>query len=220
MPEQQFRTSFIPKKPQAPILRRRESSVSIFFLAGLLIFLGALLLTVGLYFYRGLTRQAIADKGQQLDEARAAFDEPLIRELMRLDARIESAEIILDKHSALTSFFDLLEATTLQSVQFTHFSFSASEGSFSVRMQGVARSFSSVAFQSDVFGRNEFIKGPIFSNLDLDDDGNATFDFNATLDPTLLSYRAATGALLPQPQGELSPEEESESLFNEPEPLP
>lgn len=190
MPEQQFRTSFIPKKPAAPITRRRGPSVSIFMLIGVLAFLTASALAVGVFFYREYIQSNIVAKAEALEKAREAFDEPLIRELQRLDARIDSANDILDRHIALSAFFDVLEATTLKTVQFRTFSFRRSDGGLSITMEGVARSFSSVALQSDLFGANRSLQGPLFSNLNIDAEGNATFSFQATLDPSLVSYRA------------------------------
>jgi hypothetical protein len=99
-----------------------------------------------------------------------------------------SAREILDNHKAPSALFDLLEDTTLTSIQFKNLSYGMKEGRMSISMGGVASSFGSVALQSDIFGENKFIQESIFSNLNLDDKGNVVFDFSAFVDTRLLSY--------------------------------
>lgn len=192
---QQFgTTSFIPKKPQGTAVKHKSSGgvINIFFLGALIIFLGALVVTAGVFLYERFVEQSIEEKSTQLEKARDAFEPALIEEFSKLEIRIQSAQEILDSHLALSFFFELLESTTLKSVQFKDFiNITSPDGRISITMRGTARSFSSVALQSDVFGKDPFIRSPLFSNLNLDDLGNVIFDFSATLDPALLSYKQA-----------------------------
>ena len=161
-----------------------------FFLGALIIFLAAVIASVGVFLYKQVTTQNLDEKKLQLEMARAAFEPALIKELALLDLRIQSAEEILDSHVALSAFFNLLEQSTLKSIQFNDFTYSVSDGGgMRIQMHGRGLSFSSVALQSDVFGKDPFIQNSIFSNLDLDDVGNVIFDFSASVDPTLVSYR-------------------------------
>ncbi len=57
-------------------------------------------------------------------------------------------------------------------------------------MNGTARSFNAVALQSDAFGKSSIFKDPIFSNLNLDQEGDVVFDFSAVIDPVRVSYAA------------------------------
>lgn len=192
MAQQQFgTTSFIPKKPQSPASKRsRGGVINIFFLISLIIFLGALTVTASVFLYERVVTQNIAEKSTQLEQAREAFEPTLIEELSKIDIRIQSAQEILDSHIALSAFFELLERSTLKSIQFNNFTnVTSPDGRVGITMKGTARSFSSVALQSDVFGTDPFIRNPLFTNLNLDDLGNVIFDFSATLDPALLSYR-------------------------------
>ena len=197
MMEQKFRTSFIPKRPQVSAARRRRGvSVSILFLGGLIVFLGALALSVGIFFYQQILVKSIEEKTIALEKAQAAFEPTLIAQLLRLDTRIKSAEEILDNHVALTSFFDLLESTTLKSIQFQNFSYTASPGGeIQIVMEGLGRSFSSVALQSDVFSKNPVINNPLFSNFSVSDLGEATFDFTASVSPSSFLYRSSVQPL-------------------------
>jgi len=198
MAQQQFgTTSFIPKKPTTPVAQRRRGTViNIFFLIALVIFLGATAVSVGVFLYQKVITQNIAEKGNQLVEARAAFEPALIEDLATMDNRIKAAQGVLNRHLALSAFFKLLERSTLKSVQFDNFNYTAvPDGHISIGMKGRGQSFSSVALQSDIFGKDPFIRNPLFSNLDIDERGNVVFSFSAALDPVLISYRSLTNPL-------------------------
>ena len=184
-------TSFIPKKPETPTTRRRRGgTVNVFFLLALIIFLAAVTASVGVFLYERVTSQSLGEKKEQLERARAAFEPELIKDLTLIDLRIQSAESILNSHIAFSAFFTLLETMTLKTIQFDSFSYSLSDnGSISIQMKGRGLSFSSVALQSDVFGKDPYIQNPIFSDLDLDDVGKVVFSFAASVDPALVSYR-------------------------------
>lgn len=175
-----------------------------------LIGVGILIITVlasgGVFLLKTYTEQSIASKRTSLDRQRAAFEPATIEELLRLDKRLNASSALLKSHYALSLVFDELEARTGENVRFKAFKFEpAGSGRFMVIMNGTAKSFNSVAIQSDEFGKSPVIKDPIFSNLNLDSGGNVVFDFSAIIDPTRISYAtlvagvaAATGGL-PEP---------------------
>jgi len=189
---QQFgTTSFIPKKPTTPVAQRRRGTViNIFFLIALIIFLSTVSVAVGVFLYQKVVTQNLEKKSNQLAEAREAFEPALIEDLATMDNRIQAAQEVLNSHLALSAFFEFLEQSTLKSVQFDDFTYTAMpSGGISIGMRGRGQSFSSVALQSDIFGKDPFIRNPLFSNLDIDEQGNVIFDFAAALDPALISYR-------------------------------
>jgi len=201
MAQQQFgTTSFIPKKPTTPVAQRRRGTViNVFFLIALIIFLGTVSVAVGVFLYQKVVTQNLEEKGNQLVEARAAFEPALIEDLATMDNRIQAAQEVLHGHLALSAFFELLEQSTLKSVQFDNFTYTATpDGRISIGMKGRGQSFSSVALQSDIFGKDPFIQNPLFSNLDIDEQGHVIFDFAAALDPILVSYRSLTDPLTKQ----------------------
>ncbi|MFQ5661983.1 MAG: hypothetical protein ACE5F2_01895 [Candidatus Paceibacteria bacterium] len=198
MPEpNKTRTSFIPKEAlTAPRRQAKGSSIGIFFLFTLVVFIGAIALAIGVFLYQQFVLKSIEQKSASLARARAAFEPALIQEISRLDTRIDSAEDILDNHRAVSAFFDLLEASTLESVRFENLEYRTDEGGrTAISMEGRARNFSSVALQSDIFGQNKFIQEPIFSDLNLDKKGDVVFSFSAFIDPRLISYEEV---VLPQ----------------------
>lgn len=190
--EPKFQTSFIPKKTLTAAANpqtRRGGSLNIVVLISLIIALGAIVLSVGAFLYKQLIISGIDRKEATLERARAAFEPALIEELVRLDARLISAKEILNQHVAPSALFAVLETLTLQSVQFQSFNFSRSgKDMISFSMKGVARDFRAIALQADRFGTNNLIRQPIFSDLNLDQAGNAVFSFSALIDPALVSY--------------------------------
>ena len=193
--DQKIQTSFIPKKSLAAASQskdrygaRTKSSIGIVFLITLIMFIGVVALAIGMFLYQQFLLQNIEKKKDSIERARAAFEPALIEEIGRIDVRMTSAREILDNHKAPSVLFDLLEDATLTSIQFKNLNYGMKEGRISISMGGVASSFSSVALQSDIFGKNKFIQEPIFSNLNLDDKGNVIFDFSAFVDIRLLSY--------------------------------
>ena len=192
--DQNIPTSFIPKKSLNVSTVDGSSidgskSIGIVFLISLIIFVGIIVLSIALFLYQQFLIQNLDRKSDSLERARAAFEPSVIQEIGRLDARMRSASEILSNHKAASSFFGLLEATTLVSMQFENLNYQTDDkGQIQVTMKGKAPSFSSVALQSDIFGENKFIQDPIFSNLNLDEKGNIVFDFAASIDPRLVLY--------------------------------
>ncbi len=59
---------------------------------------------------------------------------------------------------------------------------------------GSAKNYSTIALQSDAFGKSPLIKNPIFSNLTVDDKTNAVnFKLVFSVSPSALSYEALIG---------------------------
>ncbi|MCW9054445.1 MAG: hypothetical protein OQJ98_00470 [Candidatus Pacebacteria bacterium] len=198
--EPKFRTSFIPKKTlaAATVEKRRAGSLGILSLLALTLALGAVVLSVGTFLYAQLLDASITRKSETLTRAQAAFEPALIRELVRLDSRIKEAEGILDEHLSPSAFFEELEGLTLKSVRFSEFSLTRiGEGRISISMKGVADDFSGVALQADIFGKSRMIREPIFSNLNINQEGRAVFNVTAILDPSELEYteQVAAGSL-------------------------
>lgn len=177
-----FQTSFIPKKPLAQDKRSKVRKVSLFGFLATLIFFASLIAGGGVYLYKNSLTQRVSQMQRQLDAARNAFEPSLITELQRLDRRINAANGLLAQHIAVTPIFDALEADTLKSIRFTRFSYATPTDLSSpimIRMNGVARDYTSIALQSDQFSKNRNILDPIFSNLSLDErTGNVTFDLS------------------------------------------
>ena len=132
----------------------------------------------------------ISKKDKLLEVEINKLEPALINELAVVDARFRSANELLGNHLAPSHFFKHLEEVTLQSIRLTDFSYTATPGTNpTISMSGTANSYSSVALQSDVLSRDEFISSVLFSGLDVSESGQIIFDINAEVNKRLTSYK-------------------------------
>ncbi len=185
-----FQTSFIPKKPLATERAAPVRHVSVATLIATVIFFASLASLAGVYLYKSVLTKTIASQSADLARAKAAFEPSLITVLQNLDRRINSGEEILGKHIVVSPIFSALSELTLKSIRFTKFSYSITENphKVSVIMSGTAASYKAIALQADALTQNKYILDPLFSNLSLDEKGNVSFDLNFSVDPSLVSY--------------------------------
>lgn len=187
--EPQFKTSFIPKESLVK-KKRSKKPVNILTVGTLIIFFVTILLAVSIFLYGEYLKVSISNKEEQLSRARGAFEPALIKELTRVDERIEATGKILDEHTSMSLFFEFLESNTLENVRFNELLLTAMDSDrYFLNMSGSAASFASVALQSDVFGESEVLSEPIFSNLDLDIFGNVSFNVDAFVNADDIRYR-------------------------------
>lgn len=197
--EPKIQSSFIPKRPisSREVPKRDGKAMSLVFFLSLIVFLVASGISGALFGYSIFLEKSIESKGASLESARAAFAPAQIQTLQRLDRRLSVAKTLLDNHLSTTRLFSLLERTTLKSIRFDSFLYTLlPDGQVSLRMAGAATSFASIALQSDIFRKEQAIQSPIFSSLNLDQQGNAVFTFESLVDPKELSYSSSIQGLL------------------------
>jgi hypothetical protein len=194
--DQQFQTSFIPKKPvteaRAPI--SRGSSYSFFSVISIVIVVVAVVLFGGSYFYR-LTLQKQRDSVTVDIAAKTkTFDMDFLKEVTMLDKRIKASNEVLAKHTLVSPVFNKLSQLSLKTIQCTKFEMSqGSTGMVNVKMAGRAVNYAAIASESDVLTgvnttKNTYFINPIFSNLNLDDKARVSFDLTFSVDNALVSY--------------------------------
>ncbi len=190
--EERVKTSFIPKASLKVEREKPKGSDSIALvntIAGVIMVI-ILVISAGVFLFHAYTLQSIASKKQSLQVSREAFQPATIKELSRLNTRIETGKMLLQGHTALSLLFDDLEARTLASVRFSNFSFDAtSPGKMGLTMDGHAASFNAVALQSDEFSKSDVITDPIFTNVNINLGGNVSFNFTAIIDGSELLYQ-------------------------------
>ncbi len=190
--EQNFQTSFIPKKS---IVKERvisAQSISLVTIISFFIFLAVVIGTGGLYFYKGSLEKNVSEMKNTLSLAQNRFEPSIISSLSVLDRRLTASSEILAKHVAVTPIFEALQAVTMKTVRFTSFNYTVptdAKNSVLVKLVGTAIGYRSVALQADLFNQNPNFIDPIFSNLQLDDKGNVTFEVDFSVDPSLVNYK-------------------------------
>lgn len=189
--ETKFQTSFIPKQPVNEVAPHRASSASLFFLLAFIIFMTSVATAGGVFIYAKVIETKIKDGNKQLTLNKNAFDSNTIKELTRLDSRINSSDTLLKQHRSVSTLFQVLSNTTLKNVRFTDFSYAAVEDKISLSMRGQAFNYETVALQAKAFTdpilKNVF-KSPIFGDLTLDQQGNVAFSYSTGIDPFLVDY--------------------------------
>ena len=189
-----IRSSFIPKKSivtKSSTLKQYRSFNILTFVATA-VFVVSLLASGGVFIYERLIKNSIDQKGIELENARQTIDTGLINEFKALDKKLRTAEELLGRHIAMTLFFDFLESSTLQNVQYNEFGYIFNtDDVISIDMEGIAQSFNSLTLQSDIFRDSDIILDPVFSGLILDESGNVQFKFRARIDPSFVLYSNA-----------------------------
>lgn len=213
--EPKFQTSFIPKKPIVASAGMTSKSIDFFAVIATVIFLGSIVLSVAVFAWKYTLEKKVASSEVSLATAKDEFDQEFIGYVNRLNSRIETSKDLLNRHVGASPIFAFLASHTLKTVSYTDFSYSyEADGSVKVVMKGVAKSYSSIALQSEEFGKqNQYIKSPIFSDLNPDQTGNIGFTLTAFLDKNLVSYQKNLGQsnanLLTTPQAEATTNVES-----------
>ena len=190
--EQNFQTSFIPKKPLVPERATPSRPVGLLLIVSLFIFFTIILTSAGLYFYKGIVAKNISQMETDLDLAKNRFEPNKILQLQILDKRLRASSEVLAQHIAISPIFKVLQDLTMKTVQYTKFGYelgNAKDSKVTVKMSGPAVGYRSVALQSDLFAKNKNLIDPIFSNLSLDDKGNVLFDLDFAVDPSFVNYK-------------------------------
>lgn len=189
--ETKFQTSFIPKQPVTDTELHGGSSASLFFLFSFILFMASLASAGAVFIYGSIVSKNIQEGDKQLTLNKNAFDPNTIKELTRLNNRINAANTLLKSHKGISTLFQVLSQTTLKNVRFTDFNYAAADDKISLGMRGQAFNYETIALQAKAFTdptlKNVF-RSPIFSDLTLDSQGNVSFSFNTGIDPFLVDY--------------------------------
>ena len=194
-----FQPSFIPKKPMGTRdfgNAIRNSKIGLFTLLGMVIFIITLGLTGFVYLYKAYTEKDIQKMKIRIEETRAKFQPETIQDLVRTHERVKMAKQILDRHISTTALLQVLADNTYQNVRYKTFSYAfGSDNAISLNMTGEAKSFNSVALQSDRFRAHKLFSSPIFSGLTLNEKSYVEFNFTSEVDPLIALYKNAFEAV-------------------------
>lgn len=188
----------MPKRPVVggpgePLMKK--SPPNFLMIIGVAIFVLTILAFGGLYWYEGVLTKGNEAKRLQIEEAIKNFEPELTKQLTVLKTRIDYGKQLLSNHIAFSSVLGLLESSTAVTVRFTEMSFNVTsdlatrQQKMDISLKGEAQGYSSVAFQSDLFSKNENIKNPIFSDLNLNEKGLVGFSVKADVVPTSVLYK-------------------------------
>lgn len=196
----QMPTSFIPKRPVSsdPVPEQQSSrAVGILSLIAFVVVAATAVSYGGVYLYQ---KQLIAQKAKTdalINEARNGIGTEFLTDMKMLSNRIEGVKAVIKRHIVVTPIFASLEQSTLRSIQYKSFGYefvsdpATAQQTVKVTLTGVAKSYATIALQSDSFTQNALIKNPVFSNLTIDDKtSNVNFKLAFTVNPAALSYES------------------------------
>jgi len=151
--------------------------------------LGAAILgSVGVFLYQQYLGSVIKSKAIELQAAEERINFSTVEDFIRMRDRLSAGQQLLDKHIALSQFLSVLEGATLANVRFSSMTFVlAEDGTPTVQMSGVARSFNALAAQSNAFGADPRIKSAIFSAITVNANSSVAFELAADLSPALIT---------------------------------
>ena len=190
--EQNFQTSFIPKKPMVRESVKYSRPIGFFTVVALFVLLTVVPVTGAFYFYKGVVKKNIETMSNTLALAKKRFEPAKITELQVLDKRLHGASEVLAKHIVITPIFKDLQRITMKTVRYTKFNYTYT-GAFGdtvkVSLAGVASGYSHLALQSDLYGEDKNFISPVFSNLTLNEAGNVVFNLDFSVDPSFVDYK-------------------------------
>ena len=181
--EQEFRTTFIPKRPivQATASSSVQTSkpVGIVFVISLLIFIISLAIGGGVYAYKLYLQKDVDDLAVSLDKVQKNLDPNAIKEFSVMDKRLRNSELLLNKHEVIFPVFKVLGATTLPTVRYTK---------MDVALSGESDGYRSIALQSQALAQNADLQDTIFSNFVVTPKGRVSFDLSFTVPKSDLAF--------------------------------
>ena len=200
--------SFIPKQGESGSSSTRHyAGGKQLNLVAFLTFVLAFAVCAGLFFYKKQAQSKQAKAEQELIQARQAFEPELINELDKLAKTINTAETLVNEHTALTPLFPLIEETTLKSVQFSSMEVSISNESTqtpnegnengesssepslaTVSLTGTGPGYASVALQLSEIVDHDQLLNPVLSEYSLTEEEKVDFSIEFSVPQSELRY--------------------------------
>jgi len=194
-------TSFIPKRPitSDPIQSSsssRSSSVGLLTVITVVVVIATAVSFGGVYLYEKRLVSQKSTLQDSINTARDGLGSEFVSDMQRLNARITGVQELLNSHIVVSPIFTALQETTLRSIQYSQFKYDIGTDSVTkapvvkVDLSGTAKSYSTIALQSDAFLESKLIKNPVFSGLTVDDKtGRVEFKLAFTVAIADLSYQ-------------------------------
>lgn len=217
--ETKFQTSFIPKRPLpatgmpgvgagVPLNKRSAHAGSLFLNLSVLIFILSIGAGAIVYAWKIVLENNLNSYKKQLADKQSQVDPTLIQTLRVVNARIDLAKALLEKHAAVSSVFDIVGRMTAESVRFVSMEVTTptaannnsptppvgANPNIVLTLNGLGLNLSTVAFQAQVltelekYGLKEIIRNPILSDPNIENDGSVTFKLKEEVDPSTIIY--------------------------------
>ena len=204
--EPKFQSSFIPKGPigssaTGSAIGQKGKSRSLLSYLSVVIFILSVVLAGAVFGYKFYLKYSLENMETALEQARADLQSETIAELTRLDNRLNFTKELVSKHKVLTPLFEFIEISTPKTVRFNNFNFSVNDDGVNLTLAGEARGYTALALAADIFNKSNFFINPVFSDLQLNNNGDVTFTFKGTIDSNQVLYSRQIEPLPPPALG-------------------
>lgn len=151
-----------PQAPSAiPAQVKKRQTVRVFNLVTTIIFVLALVATIGVFLYANYLKEQVSTSRNNLNEISSVDHSKKIAEIEAYDSKLNIAYTLLDNHIAPSALLNELESTTKETVQLTSLKYSYDPGfEIMLTLGGNTEELSSVALQ-----KMEILKSGIFSDF-------------------------------------------------------
>lgn len=200
--EQEFRTTFIPKKPIAqPTVSSSApvgKPVGIFFVVAVVIFIISIVCAAGAYFYKSYQVKETAVLADSLAKVQKNLETNVVKEFTVMDKRLKNAETLVNQHTVVAPLFLALQKSTLPAVRYTKLDVSYDENKNLVaKLSGESDGYRSIALQSQALAQNTSFKNILFSNFVVTPKGRVSFDVTFSLPIADLAFDKFIGTYQP-----------------------
>jgi len=192
--ETKFQTSFIPKKPTIVEVSSTGSSVSLFLVLSIFIFVATAMFSGFVYFYKvnrvNYLNQVIASVNESHTRQ---SDEITTQNLIALDGKIKMVKNIVDNHNALSNMLTELQGKIVDGIRLSSLNYTAVSGENinSLKLSGMARNFKTIDAQATVLrNSNSTFLNPVFSDFVLNNvTGAVSFSLTCNVKPSAINYK-------------------------------
>ena len=153
--------SFIPKQNPAKSARRTASrQVYLFTVVSYVGFFATLVAVVALFIYSRLIAQNVAEVVSSYDTEIESFNQNTMFQVIELDERLKRTAELLDANISLRAALAVIDAVTIDTVQFTQLALERGEDN-QVTLDAVVStdSFDSVLFQQEIYEKAQRLDG-------------------------------------------------------------
>ncbi len=195
----QIPTSFIPKRPlvtETVAPEHRSRMVGLLSIITGIVIVATIISFVGVFLYEKSLSSQKVKLTKSIDDAKSGIGTDFLQDMQRLNTRINGVKVLLQNHVVVSPIFAALEETTLHSIQYKSFTYEMKTDPVTktplvgVKLEGTAKTYSSIALQSDAFAQSPIIKNPVFSSLVVEDKTNSVgFHLAFDVNPSDLAFQ-------------------------------
>jgi hypothetical protein len=160
-------SSFIPKRKSAGSERQvKRRNFFIFSIVSYAIFAAAPIASASVYIYQIYTQKIFDKNVAELDAQVKTYSQADMSLVLDFNSRLEITKRLMQSHVSLVSLFNILESSTIKSIQFNDLKITrVDDSSLSVEANIAAKSLDSVLFQREVYSSSQSIASTTFSKL-------------------------------------------------------